>query len=368
MRGISKAKTAEWKAAVAEGTKTVDDLLPEAFALVREASSRTLGLRPYDVQLVGGMVLHHGNIAEMYTGEGKTLVATLPLYLNALSGMPVYLVTVNDYLAKRDAEWMGPVYAYMGLSYGAIQSRMASSERLPIYRGDIVYGTNSEFGFDYLRDNMKMRVEDQVQRHLHYAIVDEVDSILVDEARTPLIISGPADIMPDKYRQADMVARRLKRDEHFEVKEKERSVSLLEDGIEEAEKILKVDSFYTPGNTDWPHYIENAIRAHELYQNDREYVVEQGEVVIVDEFTGRKMAGRRWSDGLHQAIEQKEGIKIRDENQTLATITYQNYFRLYDKLAGMTGTAITEAGEFHKIYHLDVVSIPTNVAAAAART
>ena len=355
-----KAKTAEWKAAVADGSKTLDDVLPEAFALVREASKRTLGLRHYDVQLVGGLVLHHGSIAEMYTGEGKTLVATLPLYLNALAGMPVYLVTVNDYLAKRDAEWMGPVYAYMGLSFGAIQSRMSAGDRLPIYRGDIVYGTNSEFGFDYLRDNMKMRVEDQVQRHLHYAIVDEVDSILVDEARTPLIISGPAEHVPDKYKQADLVARKLVAEQHYEVKEKERAVSLLEDGIEEAEKLLEVDSFYTAGNTDWPHYIENAIRAHKLYERDREYVVEQGEVVIVDEFTGRKMQGRRWSDGLHQAIEQKEGIPLKAENQTLATITYQNYFRLYDKLAGMTGTAITEAGEFHKIYDLDVVSIPTN--------
>ncbi len=357
-------KTVEWKAAVADGETTLDELIPEAFALVREASKRTLGLRPYDVQMVGGMVLNAGAIAEMYTGEGKTLVATLPLYLNALAGKPVYLITVNDYLAKRDAEWMMPIYEYLGLRCGAIQSTMQSEDRLPIYHGDIVYGTNSEFGFDYLRDNMKMRIEDQVQTHLSYCIVDEVDSILVDEARTPLIISGPVDPMPDKYKAADKVARALKRDEHFEVKEKERAVNLFEDGIEEAERILDVESFYKPGFTDWPHYIENALRAHNLYEKDTEYVVEQGEVVIVDEFTGRKMAGRRWSDGLHQAVETKENIPIKSESQTLATITYQNYFRLYGKLAGMTGTAITEAAEFHKIYNLDVVSIPTNVPVA----
>ena len=356
--------TTAWKEAVAKGEKTLDDLIPEAFALVREASKRTLGLRHYDVQLVGGLVLHSGAIAEMMTGEGKTLVATLPLYLNALSGNPCFLVTVNDYLAKRDSEWMGPIFSYLGLECGAIQAGMSAQERLPIYRGDIVYGTNSEFGFDYLRDNMKQRVEEQVQNVLSYAIIDEVDSILIDEARTPLIISGPADLMPDKYRQADEVARKLQRDVHYEVKEKERQISLLESGIEEAEKLLGIDSFYTAGNTDWPHYIENAIRAHELYEVDKEYVVEQGEVMIVDEFTGRKMAGRRWSDGLHQAVEAKEGIAIRAENQTLATITYQNYFRLYGKLGGMTGTAITEAGEFHKIYELDVVSIPTNLPVA----
>src|SRR5262245_54206834 len=360
------AETARLKAAVQEGGKTLDDVLPEAFALVREASRRTLGLRHYDVQIVGGIVLHQGAIAEMMTGEGKTLVATLPLYLNALAGKPVYLVTVNDYLAKRDAEWMGPIYRYLGLSVGAIQSNMEAAERLPIYHGDIVYGTNSEFGFDYLRDNMKVRLEDQVQRYLQYAIVDEVDSILIDEARTPLIISGPAEFMPDKYKQADMVARKLLRDKHYEVKEKERAVHLLEAGIEEAEKLLGVESFYLPGQTDWPHYIENAIRAHTLYEKDKEYVIDDSEghgpeIVIVDEFTGRKMAGRRWSDGLHQAVETKEGIRIRAENQTMATITYQNYFRLYRKLAGMTGTAITEAGEFHKIYKLDVVSIPTNL-------
>jgi len=364
-RGLSAEQFHEhtrlFKEQVAKGEKTLDDILPQAFALAREASVRTLGLRHFDVQIVGGIVLHQGAIAEMMTGEGKTLVATLPLYLNALSGRPVYLVTVNDYLARRDAEWMGPIYRYLGVSCGSIQSQMSSQDRLPIYRGDIVYGTNSEFGFDYLRDNMKLRVEDQVQHHLQYAIIDEVDSILIDEARTPLIISGPAEHMPDKYRAADMVARKLARDQHFEVKEKERQIHLLEAGIEEAEKLLGVESFYLPGHTDWPHYIENAIRAHHLYEKDKEYVVDEGEVVIVDEFTGRKMQGRRWSDGLHQAVETKEGIAIRAENQTMATITYQNYFRLYSKLAGMTGTAITEAGEFHKIYKLDVVSIPTNL-------
>ena len=356
-----QAQTVEWKSAIAAGEKTLHDVLPHAFALTREASVRTLGLRHYDVQLVGGLVLHGGSIAEMMTGEGKTLVATLPMYLNALEGEPVYLVTVNDYLAKRDAEWMGPIFSYLGLQWGAIQSGMGAAERLPIYHGDIVYGTNSEFGFDYLRDNMKSRVEDQVQTHLHYAIIDEVDSILVDEARTPLIISGPAQVMPDKYRQANEVALKLDPETHFEVKEKERQVSLLEDGIVEAEKLVGVESFYTADNTDWPHYIENALRAQNLYEIDKEYVIEDGEVIIVDEFTGRKMAGRRWSDGLHQAVEAKEGIQIKEENQTLATITYQNYFRLYDKLAGMTGTAITEAGEFHKIYDLDVISIPTNL-------
>jgi len=280
-------ETKRFKEQVAKGETTLDDILPKAFALVREASVRTLGLRHFDVQIVGGIVLHQGAIAEMMTGEGKTLVATLPLYLNALGGRPVYLVTVNDYLARRDCEWMGPIFRYLGVSCGAIQSQMGSQERLPIYRGDIVYGTNSEFGFDYLRDNMKMRVEDQVQHHLQYAIVDEVDSILIDEARTPLIISGPAELMPDKYRQADQVARKLVRDEHFEVKEKERQIHLLEAGIEAAEKMLGVESFYLPGQTDWPHYIENAIRAHQLYEKDKEYVVDEGEVVIVDEFTGR---------------------------------------------------------------------------------
>ena len=356
-----KAQTARWKKQLAAGETELDALLPEAFALVREASVRTMGLRHFDVQMVGGYVLHEGGIAEMMTGEGKTLVATLPMYLNSLGGKPVYLVTVNDYLARRDCNWMRPIYEYLGCSVDAIQASMPPNERHPIYACDIVYGTNNEFGFDYLRDNMKTSVEQQVQKHLHYAIVDEVDSILIDEARTPLIISGPAEESVDRYRMADQVARALTVDEHYEVKEKERTASLLETGIEEAEKMVGVDSFYTPGNEDWPHYIENALRAHGLYTLDKEYVVEQDEVIIVDEFTGRKMQGRRWSDGLHQAVETKEGLDPRGENQTLATITYQNYFRMFGKLAGMTGTALTEAGEFHKIYSLDVVSIPTNL-------
>jgi preprotein translocase subunit SecA len=361
--------TAEFRAALAAGTATLDALLPKAFALVREASRRTLGLRHFDVQIVGGVVLHEGKIAEMMTGEGKTLVATLPLYLNALAGKPVYLVTVNDYLARRDQQWMKPIYDYLGVSSGAIQSPMMAHERKPIYACDIVYGTNNEFGFDYLRDNMKTRLDDQVQRFLSYAIVDEVDSILIDEARTPLIISGPAEQSSDKYKLAHQVAMQLVRDEHYEVKEKERQVSLLEVGIERAEALLGIPSFYTPGNEEWPHFIENALRAKELYARDDQYVVEtneqgEGEVVIVDEFTGRKMHGRRWSDGLHQAVETKEGLSIRSENQTLATITFQNYFRLYKKLAGMTGTALTEASEFYRIYRLDVVQIPTNLPVA----
>ena len=354
-------QTDAWKRQLAAGETTLEAVLPHAFALVREASVRTLGLRHYDVQLVGGIVLHGGKIAEMCTGEGKTLVATLPLYLNCLAGKAVYLVTVNDYLARRDAAWMGPIYDYLGVAVGAIQSDMTPTERHPVYMCDIVYGTNNEFGFDYLRDNMKQRVEDQVQRDLAYAIVDEVDSILVDEARTPLIISGPAADTSDKYKKADEVARALVRDTHFEVKEKEKAVALLEAGIEESERMVGVQSFFVPPHEDWPHFIENALRAHHIYTLDKEYVVENGEVVIVDEFTGRKMNGRRWSDGLHQAVETKEGLPPRQENQTLATITFQNYFRMFRKLAGMTGTALTEASEFHRIYKLDVVSIPTNL-------
>ena len=363
-QGLSKeemqAETASFKAALEAGEVEHDDLIPKAFALVRETAVRTLGMRHFDVQMVGGIILHQGSIAEMMTGEGKTLVATLPLYLNALAG-PAFLVTVNDYLARRDANWMGPVFEYLGLSYGSIQANMSPQERRRIYACDIVYGTNNEFGFDYLRDNMKTRLEDQVQKVLKYAIIDEVDSILVDESRTPLIISGPAEKTANKYAKADEVTRKLTIDEHFEVKEKERQVSLLEDGIEMAEQLVGVGSFYDEGNTDWPHYIENSLRAHHLYERDTEYVVEEGEVVIVDEFTGRKMNGRRWSDGLHQAVETKEGLRVRDENQTMATITFQNYFRLYEKLAGMTGTAITEAGEFSKVYGLDVIQVPTNL-------
>ncbi|MBL8857494.1 MAG: preprotein translocase subunit SecA [Planctomycetes bacterium] len=354
-------QTRLFKEQVAKGEKTLEDILPQAFALVREASVRTLGMRPFDVQLVGGVVLHEGKIAEMMTGEGKTLVATLPLYLNALSGRTCYLVTVNDYLARRDAAWMGPIYDYLGVSVGSIQSDMTAFERQPVYMCDIVYGTNNEFGFDYLRDNMKTRAEDQVQKVLSYAIVDEVDSILIDEARTPLIISGPAQDSSDKYKAADEIARMLVRDEHFEVKEKERSASLLEAGIEFAEKKLGVPSFFVPPHEDWPHFLENAVRAHNIYTLDKEYVVDGDDIVIIDEFTGRKMTGRRWSDGLHQAVETKEGLKPKQENQTLATITFQNYFRMFDKLAGMTGTAITEAGEFHKIYSLDVIQVPTNL-------
>jgi preprotein translocase subunit SecA len=367
-----KEQTAAFKKKLADAADDdarkvlLDEILPKAFALTREAAVRTLGLRHFDVQLVGGIVLHQGAIAEMMTGEGKTLVATLPLYLNALAGKPVYLITVNDYLARRDRAWMEPIFDYLGVTSGAIQSNMGSYERKPIYACDIVYGTNNEFGFDYLRDNMKQRAEEQVQRHLTFAIIDEVDSVLIDEARTPLIISGPAEESSFKYKIADGVARKLVREKHYEVKEKERTATLLEAGIIEAEKIVGVDSFYTPGNEDWPHYIENALRAHNLYHLDDQYVVEPGddgqpEVVIVDEFTGRKMAGRRWSDGLHQAVEVKEGLNPRQENQTLATITFQNYFRLFKKLAGMTGTALTEANEFWKIYQLRVVSIPTNL-------
>jgi len=359
-----KATMAGFRTEVQAEEKSLDDILPEVFALVREASVRTLGMRHFDVQLVGGYVLHSGAIAEMMTGEGKTLVATLALALNAVSGRPCYLVTVNDYLARRDGNWMRPIYEYLGLTIDSIQAGMDPSQRKPVYACDIVYGTNNEFGFDYLRDNMKTTLDQQVQRDLYYAIVDEVDSALIDEARTPLIISGPAEEHVGKYRQAQDVAVALKPDEHYEVKEKERSASLLENGIVEAQKLVGVESFYQPGCEDWPHYIENALRAKELYTVDKEYVVEGGEVVIVDEFTGRKMAGRRWSEGLHQAVEVKEGLQPKTETQTLATITFQNYFRMFEKLGGMTGTAITEAGEFHNIYELEVVSIPTNLALA----
>ena len=353
------------------GTGELDDYVAPMFAMTREASKRTLGMRHFDVQLVGGYVMHQGKIAEMMTGEGKTLMATLALCLNTLTGRPTYLVTVNDYLARRDAAWMKPIFDYLGLSVGSIQSDMDAWDRKPIYDCDIVYGTNNEFGFDYLRDNMKTTLDQQVQKDLFFAIIDEVDSILIDESRTPLIISGPAEEGIGKYQEADRVARTLENDVHYEVKEKERSASLLEDGIVKAQELLDVESFYEPGFEDWPHYIENAIRAHTLYTTDKEYVVEEAqdprtgqtgmEVIIVDEFTGRKMSGRRWSDGLHQAVEVKEGLVPKQESQTLATITFQNYFRMFDKLSGMTGTAITEAGEFHRIYELDVVCIPTNL-------
>lgn len=354
-----RAKTEEFRRRLADG-ESLDDLLPEAFAACREAGRRFLKMRHYDVQLMGGMVLHGGNIAEMVTGEGKTLVATLAAYLNALEGRGVHIVTVNDYLARRDAEWMSPLYNGLGMTVGAIQADMDSAERQDIYGRDITYGTNNEFGFDYLRDNMKPTRELQAQGPLHYAIIDEVDSILIDEARTPLIISGPAFDDVRKYAEADRIARLLKKDLHFEVKEKERTCHLNDEGIREAERIAGIESFYTPGNMEWPHLIDNALKAHFLYKRDRDYVELNGEIVIVDEFTGRLMTGRQWSDGLHQAVEAKERVKIKEENQTLATITLQNFFKLYRKLAGMTGTAMTEANEFHKVYTLDVIAIPTN--------
>ncbi|MCA9101027.1 MAG: hypothetical protein KDA63_07760, partial [Planctomycetales bacterium] len=349
--------------------ETLDDILPEAFAVCREAGRRFLGMRHYDVQLIGGMVLHSGNIAEMVTGEGKTLVATLPAYLNALEGKGVHVVTVNDYLARRDMEWMGPLYMELGLTVGNIYAGMDNAERQRAYNCDITYGTNNEFGFDYLRDNMKpaARGDDrypkpmqQAQGRLNYAIIDEVDNILIDEARTPLIISGAAHDDVTKYAKADALARQLKKDEHFEVKEKEHAVLLTEEGVRAAEKLAGVESFYTAGNMEWPHLIDNALKARFLYHRDVNYVVQQGEVVIVDEFTGRLMPGRNWSDGLHQAVEAKEGVTIKQESQTLATITLQNFFKLYNKLSGMTGTAMTEASEFWKIYGLDVIAIPTN--------
>ena len=340
--------------------ETLDTLLPEAFALCREAARRTLNMRHFDVQLIGGMVLHEGKIAEMKTGEGKTLVATLPVYLNALEGKGVHVVTVNDYLAKRDAAWMGPIYRLLGLTVGVIVHDLDDAERRLAYGCDVTYGTNNEFGFDYLRDNMKFDLADCVQRPHHYAIVDEVDSILIDEARTPLIISGSSEESTEKYYRIDQVIPRLKEKDDYEIDEKHRQVSLTEAGVAKAEKALGLENLYDPANIDYIHHVYQALRAHTLYKLDRDYVVKDGEVIIVDEFTGRLMPGRRWSDGLHQAIEAKEGVKIEQENQTLATITFQNYFRMYKKLAGMTGTAETEAAEFEKIYNLEVVVIPTN--------
>ena len=356
--GELKATTSKMRERLADG-EALDELLPEVFAAVREAGVRFLQMRHYDVQLVGGQILHEGMIAEMVTGEGKTLVATLPTILNAIAGN-VHVVTVNDYLARRDMEWMAPVYMGVGLTVGAIQSQMSPHDRQPEYACDITYGTNNEFGFDYLRDNMKPTRELQVQGSLDFAVVDEIDNILIDEARTPLIISGPAQDDITKYAKADRIARQLKRDEHFELKEKEHSCHLSDDGIRAAEQLVGVESFYTSGNMEWPHLLDNSLKAHHLYNRDVNYVIEEGEIVIVDEFTGRKMHGRQWSDGLHQAVEAKEGVQIKEESQTLATITLQNYFKLYSKLAGMTGTAMTEAGEFLKIYGLDVLAVPTN--------
>ena len=360
------AKTAEFRSRLGQG-ETRDDLLPETFAVCREASRRVLKtasgvrMRPFDVQLMGGIVLHKGQIAEMGTGEGKTLVATLPCYLNALEGKGVHVVTVNDYLAQRDRDWMAPLFEFLGMTAGAIQSEMDSVERLEMYACDITYGTNNEFGFDYLRDNMKIHLEQQVQgRGRNFAIVDEVDSILIDEARTPLIISGPAEKSTDKYHVADRVAKRLVKGQDFEVKEKERSIIFTEAGIEKAENLVGVKSFYVGKDMEWPHLLEQSLRAHHLYRRDDHYLIDNGEVKIIDEFTGRALEGRTWSEGLHQAVEAKEGLQIRRENQTLATITLQNYFKLYSKLAGMTGTALTEAVEFDRIYHLPVVAVPTN--------
>jgi preprotein translocase subunit SecA len=348
----------------------LDEILPEAFATVREASRRVTGMRHFDVQMIGGLVLHQGTIAEMRTGEGKTLVATLPSYLNALTGRGgVHVVTVNDYLASRDAEWMGQIHKFLGLEVGCIQNDMDDFERQAAYAADITYGTNNEFGFDYLRDNMKFDLATCVQRGHYFAIVDEVDSILIDEARTPLIISGASDEATDKYYKADAIIPQLKRGEErdgvktgeYLVDEKQHTAVLTEDGVDRAEKLLGVGNLYDPANMEMLHCVEQALKAHTLYRRDHQYVVQEGEVIIVDDFTGRLMKGRRWSDGLHQAVEAKEGVKIEKENQTLATITLQNYFRLYEKLGGMTGTAETEASEFHSTYKLDVIVIPTNM-------
>jgi preprotein translocase subunit SecA len=352
-------RTMQFKERIANG-EPLDNLLPEAFALCREAGRRTINMRHFDVQLIGGMVLHEGKIAEMKTGEGKTLVATLPVYLNALEGKGVHVVTVNDYLANRDAGWMGPIYRLLGLSVGVIVHDLDDDERRAAYKCDVTYGTNNEFGFDYLRDNMKFDLADYVQRPHHYAIVDEVDSILIDEARTPLIISGSSDESTDKYYKIDKVIPRLEPGADFEVDEKMRQATFTESGNVKAEKLLGLENLYDPANMEYVHHLQEALKAHTLFKLDRDYVVKEGEVIIVDEFTGRLMPGRRWSDGLHQAIEAKEGVKIEKENQTLATITFQNYFRMYKKLAGMTGTAETEAAEFEKIYNLEIVVVPTN--------
>ncbi|MEE9218808.1 MAG: preprotein translocase subunit SecA [Acidobacteriota bacterium] len=353
------ASTTQFRERVERGA-ALDELLTEAFAVVREASRRTVNMRPFDVQLIGGMVLHQGEIAEMKTGEGKTLVATLPVYLSALEGKGVHVVTVNDYLAKRDSEWMGPIYRLLGLEVGVIQHQLGDAERQRAYAADVTYGTNNEFGFDYLRDNMKYSLGTMVQRGHHYAIVDEVDSILIDEARTPLIISGPSEESTEKYYRIDKIIPRLKRERDYQIEEKTRTVFLTEEGTETAQRLLGVDNLYDPAHMELVHHLNQALRAHTLFKRDVDYMVKEGQVVIVDEFTGRLMSGRRWSDGLHQAVEAKEGVRIERENQTLATITFQNYFRMYRKLAGMTGTADTEAVEFDKIYKLEVVVIPTN--------
>ncbi|MBW1670413.1 MAG: preprotein translocase subunit SecA [Deltaproteobacteria bacterium] len=355
-----KAKTPEFKERLERG-ESLDELLPETFAVTREAALRVLGLRPFDVQLMGGIVLHQGKIAEMKTGEGKTLVATMPVYLNALTGRGVHVITVNDYLATRDSEWMGQVYRFLGLDVGVIVHGLEDTERKASYDADVTYGTNNEFGFDYLKDNMKYALEDMVQREFYYAIVDEVDSILVDEARTPLIISGPSEDSTDLYYRVNQISPDLKKDPDFTVDEKARAVSLTEEGVAKCEKLLGVENLYDPAQAELLHHVQQALKAHALFKKDIDYLVKDGQVVIVDEFTGRIMPGRRYSDGLHQALEAKEGVKIESENQTLASITFQNFFRMYEKLAGMTGTAETEAAEFQKIYNLDVVVVPTHM-------
>ena len=355
-----KEKTPYFKEKLKNGL-TLDDILPEAFAVAREASRRTLMMRPFDVQVIGGIVLHEGKIAEMKTGEGKTLAATMPLYLNALEGKGSHVVTVNDYLARRDAEWMSPIYSFLGLTVGVIVHGMDDDERRKAYGADITYGTNNEFGFDYLRDNMKFSLEEYVQREFNYAIVDEVDSILIDEARTPLIISGASEESTDKYYKINQIIPRLRKDADYTIEEKSKTVVLTEEGVSHVEKLLNVQNLYEPRNIEIVHHVNQALRAHTLFKRDVDYLVKDGQVIIVDEFTGRVMPGRRYSDGLHQALEAKEKVKIEKENQTLASITFQNYFRMYKKLAGMTGTADTEAAEFKKIYNLDVVVIPTNM-------
>jgi preprotein translocase subunit SecA len=356
-----RAKTQEFKDRVQKAKESLDSILPEAFAVCREGGKRALGMRHYDVQLIGGIALHRGRISEMRTGEGKTLVGTLAVYLNALEGKGVHVVTVNDYLAKRDAEWMGKLYGFLGLTTGVIVHGLTDQERKHNYNCDITYGTNNEFGFDYLRDNMKFRMEDYSQRELHYAIVDEVDSILIDEARTPLIISGPTDENSEKYVTINKIVPYLKKEQHYMIDEKAKTVSLNENGIAKVEELLNVTNLYDPQNIEILHHVQSALKAHVIFKKDVDYVVSpDGKVVIVDEFTGRIMPGRRWSDGLHQAVEAKEGVEVENENQTLASITFQNYFRMYGKLAGMTGTADTEAEEFSNIYKLNVMVIPTN--------
>jgi preprotein translocase subunit SecA len=355
-----RAKTFEFKARLEKG-ESLDDILPEAFAVVREAAVRVLGQRHFDEQIMGGIVLHEGRIAEMKTGEGKTLAATLPAYLNALTGKGVHIVTVNDYLARRDAEWMGTVYKFLGLKVGVIIHGLDHTQRKAAYDADITYGTNNEFGFDYLRDNMVTSPDEMVQRELNYAIVDEVDSILIDEARTPLIISGQAEESTNLYEQFSRLVPKLKKEEDYTVDEKARAVSITDEGVRKVERMLGIDNLSDESNIEVMHHLNQALRAHALMKRDRDYIVKDGQAIIVDEFTGRLMFGRRYSNGLHQAIEAKEGIKVERESLTLATITFQNYFRMYNKLAGMTGTAATEEEEFQKIYGLDVVVVPTHL-------